>query len=570
MMVFVISFGPRPDGSLPTSEEFIAHVEQGLAPTDIPDPVRFLRQRVRRPTAHHGQPFFEDDPNFDVKHHVRRHPLDAPVDVDHLGELLIDAMSRPLDLAHPLWRIEVVDNISDNSFGLVLTLHHAMGDGLFGFLAASIVALTFTPDIPPPRDITERWSPDRPRSLPRIAADGIEDRLRGYARSWRSSIQRAKHLDVSSASAYVARITSLVHNVPASSSRPQATPTRSDRTDWKVGEYRLSLLDLRIISRTFGTTIMEVLLAAVGAAWPSVRPGVSSLTISFPVSLRTSGDSSRSNLIAMVDTAVPCSDDLLVMVRRAGTAVEKIKAEGHARALADLGATISHLPVPAQQWIYQRTRKPVDVVLSNLPALPMDVYCLGAPMRHALSTSSLHFSPFKFTFASFGDSLTGTLLSDAGLEDAAVEFDRAFRDNVERLLTLSRHYRLLSEQPHFVALSTRELDALARSAEPVSFKPGDPIVTQGEKPDAFYVIETGSVAVTKDNGDAVTLGPGDSFGEVSLVRGGGRSASVEALEPVEVLRVPADVFRAVFEDELNARPVHAIVEGYLGVSGSID
>lgn len=67
---------------------------------------------------------------------------------------------------------------------------------------------------------------------------------------------------------------------------------------------------------------------------------------------------------------------------------------------------------------------------------------------------------------------------------------------------------------------------------------------QGDPGGSVYVIRAGKVRVLKDSHGrqrmVTTLGPGDFFGEMAVVTGRPRSATVEVLEEVELLKVPAD------------------------------
>lgn len=87
----------------------------------------------------------------------------------------------------------------------------------------------------------------------------------------------------------------------------------------------------------------------------------------------------------------------------------------------------------------------------------------------------------------------------------------------------------------------------ANRMEPVTFQAGQTIVAEGDRPDAFYLIVRGRVAVYRGSGAAEKelnrLGPGEFFGEVGLLTGAPRNATVRAVEPSELLRLDQDAFR---------------------------
>ena len=88
--------------------------------------------------------------------------------------------------------------------------------------------------------------------------------------------------------------------------------------------------------------------------------------------------------------------------------------------------------------------------------------------------------------------------------------------------------KFLSKKPsRFIAEPTRE------------YRPGDRIVREGDEGSALYIIQAGRVAVLKKVGNTevllMYLDPGAFFGEMSLLEGLPRSASVCATEPTRVL-----------------------------------
>ena len=67
---------------------------------------------------------------------------------------------------------------------------------------------------------------------------------------------------------------------------------------------------------------------------------------------------------------------------------------------------------------------------------------------------------------------------------------------------------------------------------------------EGDHSDACYIVRDGDLRVTREHSDGraialATLGPGDIFGELAMLDGGTRSASVETLTDAELLALPA-------------------------------
>src|SRR5687767_10663223 len=109
---------------------------------------------------------------------------------------------------------------------------------------------------------------------------------------------------------------------------------------------------------------------------------------------------------------------------------------------------------------------------------------------------------------------------------------------------------LLSRVSLFSELSREELDRISRVAIPRSFPAGVRVFHEGDRSDACYVVRDGDLRVTREHSDGraialATLGPGDFFGELAMLDGGSRSASVETLSETELLALPAVDMRRV-------------------------
>jgi uncharacterized membrane protein len=118
---------------------------------------------------------------------------------------------------------------------------------------------------------------------------------------------------------------------------------------------------------------------------------------------------------------------------------------------------------------------------------------------------------------------------------------------------------LLAETPIFQLLDEQERQDLSAHLEVASFPAGTPIFNYGDPGDGLYVIRTGAAEVffKDDTGQRIVLerlGAGDMFGELSLLDGGPRTASVLAVEDVEALRLD----RSDLDQFLRQRPAAAM------------
>ena len=112
---------------------------------------------------------------------------------------------------------------------------------------------------------------------------------------------------------------------------------------------------------------------------------------------------------------------------------------------------------------------------------------------------------------------------------------------------------LLSRVSLFSELSREELERISRVAIPRSFPAGVRVFHEGDRSDACYLVRTGDLRVTREHSDGraialATLGPGDIFGELAMLDGQARSASVETLSDSELLALTAADFRRLLAE----------------------
>jgi hypothetical protein len=87
---------------------------------------------------------------------------------------------------------------------------------------------------------------------------------------------------------------------------------------------------------------------------------------------------------------------------------------------------------------------------------------------------------------------------------------------------------VLTRVPLFAGLSDDEVEKIASVCKARQFAPGDVVIREGSGGASFYVIDSGAARVTIRDAEVATLGPGDHFGEIALIDGGQRLATVTA------------------------------------------
>ena len=86
----------------------------------------------------------------------------------------------------------------------------------------------------------------------------------------------------------------------------------------------------------------------------------------------------------------------------------------------------------------------------------------------------------------------------------------------------------LRQVPLFSGLDKKELGMISKLIKEQSYSPGEVIVTTGSAGHGLYIIKEGNVSVIQDGKTVATMGPGQFFGEISVLDPGPRTADVRA------------------------------------------
>lgn len=210
----------------------------------------------------------------------------------------------------------------------------------------------------------------------------------------------------------------------------------------------------------------------------------------------------------------------------------------------------------------------VTLVVVGIGDVALDVLGRTAIQRvappHLMSRTFGAFESFREWSIGLGSLAAGLLVAAVGLEAAAAvvgllvpvaaaigigalrRVDEGGDIPWERVTTVAAI-------PLFESLSVRQQEALAERSEEVEVTAGAVLIEEGAEGDRFFAVLEGGVVVTKGGREVARLGPGDHFGEIALVRGIRRTASVSASGPTRLLAID----RAAFLDAVLANPLVA-------------
>jgi WS/DGAT/MGAT family acyltransferase len=369
---WVALFSPPPGQPLPGFGELRAHIAGRLARAP-----RYRQMLADVPLAL-GPPEWVDDENFSIGRHV----YSAPGPVQGLVD---EVMSTPLRRDRPLWEMWLCEDRENEQLALVGKAHHCMVDGLAAVELGSLL-LDGTPE--PPGDAGEDWQPQPRPSSQRLLLRGVRDLLAQELELLRAPVQAARspRRAVQGATARTVQSTraishSLLQRAPASAFNRSLSPLRC------LAWAERPLDDLRRVKRTYGTSINDVLLAAVagGIRAYTIEHGLqpAALKAMVPVSVR-SPDDVLGNQISFVFAELPCDEpDPVARLYRVHATMAARKRDGEPEG-ADLALKAAeHTPPVVQHALSKLIASPrtFNLVVSNIPGPPTQLYLCGCPMN---------------------------------------------------------------------------------------------------------------------------------------------------------------------------------------------
>lgn len=371
---WVAQFSAPEVGHSPQFGELRDHIEQRL----IRAP-RYRHKLAPVPLGLHT-PEWVDDPGFSIEHHVRRAPA-RPID-----EVVDQVMSTPLRRDRPLWEMWIREASEDEPLAIIGKVHHCMVDGIAAVELGSLL-LDPAPDLEASKP--DGWQaepgPDGVQLLVRGAVDRAVEQL-GLLR-WPL---HAASSPIRAASELVEQVPRmgkvLLHSLraaPTSSLNMPLSPLRS------LAWTQRPLEDLRTVKHAYGTTVNDVLLAAVTGATRAffARRGEQPVPLKamVPVNVRDEGEE-LGNRLSFVFAELPCEEPNPVRrLERIHALMSRRKHDREPEG-ADLMFKIAeHTPGVVQRTISKIFASPrtFNLVVSNIPGPSEPMYMRGCRLRGA-------------------------------------------------------------------------------------------------------------------------------------------------------------------------------------------
>ncbi len=356
----------------------------------VPLVPRFCR-KVHEVPLGLDRPYWVDDPNFDVSHHLDHVGLPAPGGDAELAVLLGRLMSRQLDRDRPLWEACYIDGLAENRVAIFFKTHHCLMDGVSG-AGLSEVLCDLEPDAAPraPVDIDTE-----PREIP----DPIDLAIRTAANAIARPMTIASYLPTLLPLA-IGALSGGIGGVSAPTA-PDLAICGDTGTERGFAFVSIPLEDVKRLRRHFEVTVNDVILALTGSTvrrylerigQPSALPAVAMV----PVSTRDQGDGGLGNQVSYVNVSLETHNDdpagrLLAVSRnmQRARAVE-LETRFPVEELIGLGLFPGALNLASRAVPTSLARRGLgNFVVSSVRGAPMPLFSAGARIESMYPLSGL-------------------------------------------------------------------------------------------------------------------------------------------------------------------------------------
>jgi diacylglycerol O-acyltransferase len=342
-----------------------------------------FRQRIATVFGNLAAPMWVDDDQFDIERHSKWVELHPPGGSEALRGFMDRLLGEPMDLAHPLWDIHIVEGVDDMAIdgeyvevvAVVVRAHHVMADGI-ALHAAATLLLDRMPR--PPRNQSDDWSPEpTPGSLDlvvRACAERVRRQAVFAAGAARALIDPRR---LGTTTRLLARVVGSIGNGP-----PETAPPLPFTAP--IGQRRafawdsIPMADIVEVKRSCGATVNDVVLAmtagalrrhleAIGSFDPAARQPRALIPIGSP----ESSAAALRNRFSITSVTLPVDeDDPLERVRLIHSRMHERDASRAQSLMPHLFSIADFVPPPILRTVAPPllARQPVvNLAVSDIP-----------------------------------------------------------------------------------------------------------------------------------------------------------------------------------------------------------
>ncbi len=336
-------------------------------------------------------PYWIEDEELDLRHHIRRAALPQPGGIQELAEVASSLFSLPLDRSRPLWEMHLIEGLQGGRVALLWKVHHCMMDGESG---AGLVELFF--DMEP-----------EPAARPLFPIEEVESP--GTGPSFARMVRRGFRNGIRRNFALARNVTGMVSSMVASARSDEGSVT-APRASFNgiVGSRRavawtsLPLSHVKEIKEQLGVSVNDVILGITGGSvrrYLELRDELpeQSLYAMMPMSTRKQGDKTVNNQVR--DVAVEWATDIEDPVERIlkiHAATKKAKREAAAGSVSFIQGTAESLAPASMKALARfgaaaanRIPLPGNAVVSNVRMVDFPLYIAGARIAEMVPMSVL-------------------------------------------------------------------------------------------------------------------------------------------------------------------------------------
>lgn len=365
-----------------------------------------FRKKISHVPLETDYPYWVDDPDFDIKNHMRRYTLPEPGNWEQLCELAADMFAKPLDLTGPVWQFIYIDGINDvegipkGSFAILSKAHHCAIDGASGVDIASATH-SISPEVETPSTVPAYRPKPPPSLLRKLARSNLNMSLQPLKTA--ISIQKLTPGSLKIAGEIVRR----KQRVP--SMLPPMTRFNKDVSSTRsFGSVSIPMDDIQLIrSHVEDVTINDVVLAIVGGAMRQYLEPLGELTkktlvAMTPIAVKSKKRNAKKtgNSVAnmTVELATDVSDPIerLIQIK---TNAQTAKAQTMKLGPSRLSAATKVMP-PLMSSLSFRTytqtggnrfmRPNANTVVTNVPGPNIPLYFCGSKLVAQFNMAPLH------------------------------------------------------------------------------------------------------------------------------------------------------------------------------------